>query len=273
MWFWAAAALAAPWVVDGSSLQLNRGRWPVRASSPCTATDTVLGVAVVVYARKQATMAYGHTSLRTVTCRNGALVDHEYETYRLSAWNEELLLAEHPELDAADLAAERGSLVLFRNVDPVDRGWFAEAQAKNRELYELWLDGTPEALAAIVARAETWYDAQEIVLAAGGDLGDRYRLFSTNCTTVLQRILDVPDPPHVPFVWLRLLEDDARLRVLHPSHALVYRWGTVPEAVEDRLHPLFRRRGALDPTLALPTTPAAPWTIDTAGPMQTLLRD
>ena len=261
MWFWTAMAIAAPWVVDGSSLQLNRGRWPVRASASC-ATDGVLGVAVVVYARKQATMAWGHTSLRTVTCRGGMLVDHEYETYRLSAWNEELLLAEHPDLDAADLLAERGALVLFRNVDPVDRGWFAEAQAKNRELYELWLDAPPEALAAIVARAEAWYDAQQIVLAARGELGDRYRPLSTNCTTVLQRLLDVPDPPHLPFVWLRRLEDDARLRVLHPSHALVLRWGTLPDTVDGRLHPLFRRRGTLDPTLELRKIPAVPWTVD-----------
>ncbi len=263
MWLWTALAFAAPWRVDGSSLQLNRGRWPVRSSSPCSARpDGVLGVAVVIYSRKHTTMAWGHSSLRTVVCRGGELVDHEYETYRLSAWNEELLLAEHPELDAEDLASERGALVLFRNVDPVDRGWFAEAQRKNRELYELWLDGTPEALSAIVDRAEAWYEAQRVVLAADGALRDRYRLLSTNCTTVLQRLLDVPDPPHVPFVWLRRLEDDARLRVLHPSHALVLRWGTLPDTVDARLHPLFRRRGALDPTMELSRTPAAPWTIE-----------
>lgn len=259
MWLWLGTALAASWVVDGSSLRLNRGRWPVRGSWTCEA-DEVLGVAVVVYSRKQGTMAWGHSSLRTVTCRDGELVDREYETYRLSAWNEALLRDEHPDLDPRYLARQRGALVLFRNADPVDRGWFAEAEAHNREIYELWLDRPPDELLRIVDGAERWYADQAAVLMGRGELDERYRALSTNCTTVLVRLLGVADPPHMPFAWLRRLEDEARLRVVHPSHALVRRWDGLPDGMDGRVHPLFRRRVELAPSLDVDRDPAVPWT-------------
>ena len=259
-------AEAAPWQVDGSSLALNAGRWVVRAAVECPeAGARTLGVAAVVYSRKQGTMAWGHSSLRTVRCRQGELLDREYEVYRLAGWNEQMFLDEHrgePYADPEHLRQYRGALVLFRNPDPVDGGWFGEAQAHNREIYELWLDLPQQDLDRIAEQAERWYEEQRETLLAGGELAERYRALSTNCTAVLARLLSEPlgleHPPTLPFGWMRLLEERAFLRVLHPSHALAARWGQLPE-VTPRPHPIFRRKGPLPVDLAVPTTPIGPW--------------
>ncbi|MEQ1507316.1 MAG: hypothetical protein ABMB14_34120, partial [Myxococcota bacterium] len=228
---------ALPWLIDGTSLSTNGGRWPVRAAADCADRDDhTLGVALVVYSRKQGTMAWGHASLRTVSCADGAVVDLEYETYRMSRWNAQMLRDEHagePFLDDAGyLDRLRGALVLFRNVDPVDRGWFGEAEAHNREVLELWLDRPQDELDAIAAAADRWYATQRDTLRARAPLDARYRPLSTNCTTVFQRLLGVDDPPTMPFAWLRAEADDAQLRVLHPSHALVRRWDGLPTEVQ-----------------------------------------
>lgn len=261
MWFTVAAA--ATWQVDGSSLQVRRGEWPVRAAIACPAVGTeTLGVAVVVYSRKQGTMAWGHVSLRTVACVEGALEDREFETYALSRWNLRSFREEHAGeafLEGEFLDRQRGALVLFRNLDPVDRGWFADAEDENREIYELWLDLPPEELERVRATAEQWYATQTGRLRAGDPLPERYRALSTNCTTVLARTLPYADPPAMPFAWLRMLEERARMRVLHPSRHLVLLWdGALPDEVA-RPRPVFRRRGALPPELDV-GAPIGPWT-------------
>lgn len=249
------AAGAAEWRVDGTSLAANLGRWPVHAAlaETCAAGDRTVGVAIVVYSRKQGTMAWGHASLRTVRCVGGAVVDREYETYRMSAWNERLFREAHAGeafLDGDYLKSQRGALVLFRNADPVDGGWFADAERHNREIYELWLPLPTETLDAIGRAADAWYDAQLVTLRARAPLPERYRALSTNCTTVLARLVGPPDGrdrgPVLPFAWLRATEADT-LRVLHPSHALVQRWSGLPEHVDARPRPIWRRRGALPP--------------------------
>ena len=252
-------AMAASWRIDASSLSHNAGRWVVSAAVDCE-MDRVIGVAVVVYSRKQLTMAWGHSSLRTIACEGGRLRDLEYETYRLSAWNERALLEEHegePFATPERLAPYRGALVLFRNEGPVEMGWYGDSEAHNREIYELWLDLPDRDLAEIVAAAEAWYEAQRETLREGGALEMRYRPLSTNCTTVLTRLLASPlegdlgrPPPHLPF---------ARMRVLHPSHALVARWeGLLPGELPRRPRPVFRWRGELPEGFLAPTEPELP---------------
>lgn len=239
-----SAAAASEWRIDGTSLALNAGRWPMRRAEVCAEGGTrTLGVAVVVYSRKQATMAWGHASLRVVRCVDEALQDFEYETYRLSAWNELLFREEHAGetfLDGPYLGEQRGALVLFRNVDPVDAGWYGDAQKRNREIYEVWLDRTEAELDAIALGAEAWYETQLAALRAGEPLVERYRPLSDNCTAVFQRLLGVEDPPVMPFAWLRWAEGEARLKVLRPSHAVVRRWGGLPGAVSRRPRPVLR---------------------------------
>jgi hypothetical protein len=239
------AGAADDWTIDGTSLALNAGRWPMRRAAICRGRrgTRTLGVAAVVYSRKQGTMAWGHASLRVVRCVDGALSDAEYETYRLSGWNEQLFREEHAGeafLDGSYLREQRGALVLFRNPDPVDAGWYGDAQARNREIYEMWLDRRPAELDAIAAGAERWYDEQLATLRATRPLPERYRALTVNCTALFQRLLGVEDPPTLPFAWLRRLSSGARLRVLHPSHALVRRWDGLPAAPAARAHPVLR---------------------------------
>ncbi len=258
MWGWlATSALAGAWTVDAVSLDAP-GSWPVTTHTRCPepAPDaprlggrplTTLGVAAVIYSRKQATMAWGHASLRATYCLGDEVVDVEYESYRLSAWNEAQLRHEHAGeafLEGDWIRGQRGALVLFRNRDPVDGGWFADAQRHNREIYELWLDLDQAELDRIVLEADAAYEAQRERLRARQDLPMRYRALSTNCTWVLQRWL--PDAltdgedPHLPFAWLRALEPSAARQVLHPSVHLVRRWGELPDQV-DKPSPVFRR--------------------------------
>ena len=243
------------WTVDLDSLGAREGTWPVHASVACPSAPAdaplldgeplvTLGVAVVVYSRKQATMAWGHASLRTLYCHGGRLVDREFETYRLSAWNEVQLRHEHAGeafLDDPWLRTQRGSLVLFRNDEPVDGAFYAEAQSHNREIYELWLELDQADLDGIVLAAEGWRARQLEDLRARVPFEGRYVPWTTNCTAVLRLIPEELHPSSaLPFRWLRALEDDARERVLHPSVHLVTRWDGDPPAETSRPRPLFR---------------------------------
>ena len=262
-----AAALAAPqWQVDGTSLSVHRGQHPIEAAIACEGAIPddapvlfgeryhTLGVAIVAYSKKQGTMSWGHASLRYLYCRGDGLVDAELEAYRLSGWNEGILRTEHAGEGFADgpwLRTQRGALVLFRNRRPVDAGWYAEQQAENREIYEVWLDLPQQELDAVVASAEQAHHAQLERLRSREDLASTYVAWSRrNCTIVFHdhlpaSIRDVVGAPITPFAWVRRVEDHALAHVLHPSHHLVNRWnGALPEAVE-RLHPLFRRRKRL----------------------------
>lgn len=242
------AAASTLWTVDPSAFVLEPGAWAVRSSVECPA-DAVLGVAVVVYSRKQLTMAWGHSSVRIRTCADGVPVDREYETYRLGRWNRRMLALEHAGeaflQDEAYLDRQRGALVLFRTPDPVDAGWYAEAQDRNREIYELWLELPPAELDAIHAAAEGWYADQRAALRARRDLTERYVPWTVNCTTVLKRLV----PPRLqvasalPFRWLRALEEGGGARVLHPSRHLWHTWRGVAPEVTTRPRPVFRARG------------------------------
>ncbi len=258
-----STALAVPWTVDATSFDAAATK---SSAVPCASDNgepTTLAVALVVYSRKQITMAWGHSSLRIVRCVAGEVVDQEYETYRLGRWNESLLVEAHAGEDFASdpayLRTQRGSLVLFRNDDPVDAGWYRDAQGSNREIYELWLDLPPDALRAVAARAEDWYDTQLHTLRSREALGSAYVPWTRNCTTVLKQIL--PAGVHVdsalPFAWLRAHEAQAAGRVLHPSSHLWQRWRGQPPDTTHRLHPILRRRARSITTAAPPRSTAS----------------
>ena len=254
-----ASAVAATWTVDGTSLQEHYGRRPVQAALDCReapsgaepqlngAPLTTLGVAVVAYSKKQGTMTWGHASLRAVYCLGDQLVDAEYEVYRLSGWNEGQLRDEHegePFAESSWLKSQRGAKVLFRNRGPVDQGWYAEAQARNREIYEVWLDLPQAELDQVVIRAERAWSDQLERLRAHQDLPERYRPIANNCTAVFRDFLPpalVEGSPFTPFAFVRRLAPEARALVMYPSHHLINRWeGELPESVE-RIRPVFRR--------------------------------
>jgi len=258
-------AAAAPWIVDGTSLAPVRGQKPVASAIDCPTPPgdapelhgralNTLGVAVVAYSKKQGTMTWGHASLRALYCLDEELFDAEYEVYRLSDWNESQLREEHEGEAFADsewLSTQRGRLALFRNPDPVDGGWFAQEQADNREIYELWLDLTPDELDEVTLTVERRVQSQLERLRAREDLERRYVAWGDNCTDVFTAlpasVRDEVGDPLTPFAWVRRLRraDLVRLKVLYPSHHLVRRWdGALPDTSR-RLHPLFRRRARL----------------------------
>ncbi|MEO0604227.1 MAG: hypothetical protein AAF211_22520 [Myxococcota bacterium] len=259
-WF-AAAAVASSWVVDGTSLAAVRGQEPVASHVACPPARSdgprlnrralrTLGVAVVAYSKKQGTMTWGHASLRVVHCLDEELVDAEYEAYRLSGWNERQLRDEHRGEGFADgpwLTEQRGGLVLFRNPDPVDGGWYAEAQAANREIYEVWLDLSPAELDEVTLAIEARYAAQLSDLRAFEPVGRRYVAWGDNCTSVFEalpaRLRGDTGAPITPFALVRRLEAGGWVRgaVLYPSHHLVRRWHGELPAESRRLHPVFRR--------------------------------
>ncbi len=235
---------APGWWVDASSA-LAPGAWSVRHALNCDDNDGTQGIAAVVYSRKQGTMAWGHASVRAVGCRDGEPFDHEYETYSVTRgnWPEiERVLAGDPVLeDEGYWRRQRGRVFAFRNDDPVDGGFYADSHARNREIYELWLDVTPEDAESMVDALEARLVDQSRRLQERDDLDGRYGALSTNCTLPLQQLLG--GDWHLPFRWLRELQDGARLRVLHPSRHLLARWDVVPERVERRPRPVLRRGG------------------------------
>ena len=289
LWILLTGAWASPqWTVDGTSLELVRGRESVSqlacppfspGGSTLLGRDlTTLGVAVVAYSKKQGTMTWGHASLRAVFCLDDELFDIEYETYRLSGWNESMLREEHRGEAFADsewLTSQRGALVLFRNLDPVDRGWYGEAQARNREIYEVWLDLNPEELNGVVVSAEAAYRDQLERMRRYEPFPEPYRVWSRNCTVPFYDFLPeglIDGSPITPFAWVRKLAPDARALVVHPSHHLVNRWGGQLPAAIDKPSPVFRRpkRLSSDARLALQRSladaePVIPMAVDSSG--------
>jgi hypothetical protein len=269
---------ATTWVVDPTPLGAASGRWPITSAVRCPAPTAdapvidgqalqPLGVAVVVYSRKQGTMAWGHASVRVLYCLGGQVVDREYETYRLSAWNEvEVRRAYVGEafLDGHYLREQRGALFLFRNEQAVDGGWIGDALAHNREVYTTWLDLDPAEQAQVVLGLEAWHADQLAQLRALAPLTERYRALSTNCTAVLQRTLpEIGGRAHLPFTWLRRAAPTGTT-VLYPSHHLVKAWGGRPPShVAQRPRPKFRRTAALDAE----TFEALSAVLDTAVPV------
>ena len=256
-WALMASALGSSWVVDGTSLPAHYGSRPVEAAVVCEAAAAnaptvrgepmeALGIAVVAYSKKQGTMTWGHASLRVQYCLGGELVDAEFEMYRLSAWNEVMLRKEHAgEPFATDpwLTTQRGAKVLFRNVEAVDRGWFGDAQAQNREIYAVWLDLTPEERNRVVVQLEQLYDAQRERFRRREALSERFRMVTNNCTSLFEAVLPErlwSGRPVTPFAWVRQLEERALARVLYPSHYLVRRWGGELPPSSPRMRPVFR---------------------------------
>ena len=260
----AAAAGAAPysWTVDATSLNLHRGSEPVESyvSCPDPGTSlaqlrgkplTTLGVAVVVYSRSHTTMTWGHASLRVIYCLDGEVVDAEFEAYRLSNWNESLLREEHEGEAFAEgpwLTGQRGRLALFRNDRPVDDGWYAEQQAANREIYELWLDLEQGEMDQVVISAEDAHQRQLRLLRARTDLPRRYNAPTRyNCTIVLSEHLPARVAPRnvvFPFAWLRELQPTA-VRVMHPSHYRINQWKGQLPAQAHRPRPFVKLRRTL----------------------------
>ncbi len=246
------------YVIDASPLAPAAA--PLASTARCEG-DEVLGVAVVVASRGLGTLAWGHASLRVVTCEGGAPRDVEYEAYRLGRWNERLLRLEHGGADYVSegyLQAQRGGLVLFRNERPVDGGWFEQVERdENRDLWEVWLALPPERLLEVARGADTAYEQQRATFQAGGDLPERYVATRRNCTAPLRDLLPELDPGSaLPFAWLRALEGDAALRVVHPSAHLLARAGAEGETPRRRV--AWRRRpelGDLGPRAAV-----GPWT-------------
>ena len=181
--------------------------------------------------------------MRAVGCLDGVPFDREYETYKFSPGNMgevERVLAGEPVLgDAAYLRSQRGALFRFRNDDPVDGGFFAMSNAHNREIYEIWLPLDRSARDGMVVALEAELDEQLRRLRARESLDGRYGALSTNCTMPLQQHLGADW--HLPFRWLRELQDDALLRVVHPSHHVLAGWTTIPERIP-RPTPIFRWR-------------------------------
>lgn len=259
MWSWwlAGGAFAGSWVVDGTSLGIHRGRQPVASAVTCPRPPIsaprlegralqVLGIAAVGYSKKQGTMTWGHAALRAIYCHGGELIDVEYESYRLSGWNESQLRREHAGEGFAEgpwLSTQRGALVLFRNLSPVDAGWYAESQGNNREIYEVWLGLGQGERDEVVLAAQRAYREQLALLRAHSPLPVRYRALSDNCTLVFREFLPgslIQGAPITPFAWLRRLEERAVLQVIHPSHHLIRRWGGVLPGAVPRPHPLIR---------------------------------
>jgi hypothetical protein len=153
--------------------------------------------------------------------------------------------------------------VLFRDPHPHDGGWLRDAMSRNREVYELWLDLPPERAEAAIRELQGWFSEQQAALEGRRDLGPSYVLWSRNCTLVWKRAFPELDPGSaLPFAWLRALEEDARLRVMHPSAAvarrLAARGGGWPEE-SGRPHPILRG-GRGWPDEVPQGEPVGPWT-------------
>ncbi len=277
-WLWAIAS-AATWEVDASTTAAAVGRWSVREAIVCEGEAELAslrgeplstrGVAVVVYSRKQGTMLWGHASLRAVGCWAGQPFDWEYEVYRFGPgnWGEiSRVLAGDEVLDDAEyLRAQRGALFRFRNDDPVDGGFFAASHARNREIYELWLDLAAPERDHIVSTLEAGLDEQARRLRAREPLEGRYGALSTNCTLPIQELLN--QRWHLPYRWMRELQDDALRRVVHPSHHLLGAWDSLPTTSE-RPRVIFRRPSDPEdwPVSVGEQRPILPWTPQSPQP-------
>ncbi|MFT4627767.1 MAG: hypothetical protein ACI8PZ_006454 [Myxococcota bacterium] len=261
-----AAAVASSWTVDLSSLWENHGAWPVQSAGAglCygLAHDHALAIAPVIYAKKGGVSSWGHASIRVLACVAGELHDYEYEAYKFGPDDRARLaeaLGPQPFLeDRPYLRSQRGRLLRYRNEHTVDRGWYGDALAHNREIYELWLPLGAEARDAMWHSLDTAWSAQLDRLHAREPIGEtRYHWWSTNCTLVHQESLlrseltDARDlsARQYPFALLRALEGrDGAVQVVHPSPdllaRLVRRSGSVEALVADvAVGPLEVERG------------------------------
>ncbi len=261
---------AGPWVVDGTSLETTRRADAVHELLRCpprTGAEArwrggalrTLGVAVVAYSKKQGVNTWGHASLRVIYCLDDVLFDAEFEVYQLARWNLDQLRSEHATEDFVDspwLPEQRGKLTLFRNARPADTGWYAENQADNREIYEVWLDLSQPESDHVTMSVEGRHAEQLARLRAHVDLTRPYRAWRDNCTDVFHAlpgsVTEATGFPLTPFAWLRRLEaaDLVRARVLYPSHHLVKSWDGALPATSSRRHPIVRRRSRLPEPIA-----------------------
>ncbi len=239
----------ASWTLDLSSAPENVGAWAVRQHGEqlCdTGGDRALAVAAVVYAKKGGLSSWGHASVRVLACEDGVLEDYEYEAYKMGPDDRERLAEAHgarPFLeDRTYLRSQHGRLVLYRNRGTVDHGWFGDAIARNREIYELWLPVSPAGANRMWRSLDgAWRDQVERLEARSPLAEIDYRWWSTNCTLVLQSSLPVSGleggeslgERRYPFALLRALEVRPDVhRVVHPSADLLAR--------------LSRRAGSVD---------------------------
>ncbi len=267
-----AAAAGPRYRVDLSSQRAAAETFPVAHAGHEVCADPPGGdgpfaVAVVVYGRRFGVSAWGHTSLRFLSCRAGQVEDVEFEYYRFGKGTGVQLPARHPgedfAHDPATRRAARGHLYLLSNEHPVDSGHFARELEKNREIWEAWLDLPGDEIALLLRRLEDREARQLERFRARAPLAEgRYVGLGRNCTVPVREAMalveDTDDeiaPGVFPFAVLRRLEarDDTTL-VLHPSpHALrrmvdaaggVAAWAEARErdgaAWSPRLRPLLR---------------------------------
>jgi hypothetical protein len=254
----AAAALAAPeYRVDLSSTVATHEILPMRANARrlCLHHEGPVGAAAVFYSKAGGFSSWGHASIRMLVCEDRWLHDLEYEAYRFGPAARERLAEMYEErpsfLDDEDyLRSQRASMIFYRNEEVLDRGYYAEAQGRNREVYELWLDLDPPSLQALYGGLEKRVQAQHASLEAREDLRPRYQPVGHNCTWHLREELPSVVPgaavghrvfPHAiqRDLWRNDVVDFA---VFYPSHAVVRRWdrrGEWPERV-GRLRPVLR---------------------------------
>lgn len=271
----ASAALAGPrYRVDLSSQRAATESFPVAHAGHVRCADPPGGdgpfaVAVVVYGRRFGVSAWGHTSLRFLSCEDGQIEDVEVEYYRFGRGTATQLPARHPAEDFArdpnTRRAARGHLYILSNEYAVDGGHYARELDKNREIWEAWLDLPREEIAALWDRLDEREARQLERFRARAPLAEgRYVGLGRNCTVPVREamaLVEDTDTPLArgvfPYAILRRLErrDDVTF-VVHPSpHALrrmvdeagsVDAWARAVErdggAWTERLTPLIRSR-------------------------------
>ena len=267
-------------------MRLNQG--DLCAAQSASQPAEVLAAAVVIYARDRGASLWGHSSLRFVLCRGGALDDVEFEYYRFSPSSDRFIRRMHGEdrgcpmgegpydfVDDVDyLRSLRGTFFLHLNVRSIDCGHFSEQLSHNREIYELWLPLSPEERAELYDRNQARYQQQLDQLIAREPLEQRYGWMNRSCTWHLRQDLPQVRWPAglFPMAILRsLLREPLELAVTYPSeHALLQlaeaAGGTAALAEQlgggspltmARLRPIVRSRRPLDPALSMVVEGAA----------------
>ncbi len=253
---WASVALGAPlgWTVDVTAGAPQHR--PVQASladrcrqDPPTGAATHHGLpveglaaAAVIYGKKSGRSTWGHASVRVLLCVGGWPLDVEYEAYRFGPELVTVMAVDHPGRAWLwdDPSRFDGDLTLLRNQGTVDRAFYATSLARNRELYELWLDWTPTQVEGLFFALEAALSEQEDAFTAGEHPEYRYQPLGHNCTWPLKFGASACRSP-MPFAHLRALEEQAALRVILPSGHLLARPEVVHGAVIPRPHPVLRR--------------------------------
>lgn len=272
-----AAALAA--VLDLSALDPAAAGHPVArdGAALCAgpAPDGVIAVAAVIYGRSTGRSAWGHASVRALSCAGGALVDREYEAYRSDPaihryWSE--AFPDEPWAhDAAYLRRQAGKLVLLRNERPVDGGFYARELARDREITELWLPLDPATAAALIGGLDAAYAAQLEALRARAPLvAEAYHAMGTNCTAppreALAAALGAPGERRGSVYPMRLIAELAAVPgvelTVHPSSATLAAaealGGPRPGLLVPALTPRRRPGPPIDPARAAALSAGAP---------------